>query len=317
MERTHLPEPHGAVYDSQQEPIVLSKYLLDQFLKEDKPGDLIALYCFYYYTAKWQRTNKPKCTTIYTANGLHWAEERVRTIKKELIRLQLIEDICCRNSENRIIAWYIKVNFIWSSDKNHPKVFPQGGNSDFHPKVFPEGGNFHSVENHEGNALSSNNINVLNINNINADKNIYFSAGEKLLHSSQKNKSKISSNKSKNEIYLPVARYLAKIIKTNKNITTPTNRIQQWADEIRKLSEISSVDIQRIKESLKWYKKNIGGQYIPVIESGKSLRDKFIKLEAAMERQNKPQYNKPKQSLGSRQYITDNTIDYDSNKLVI
>ena len=54
---------------------------------------------------------------------------------------------------------------------------------------------------------------------------------------------------------------------------------------------MNEVDYSRIKKALRWYKDNIGGQYIPVIESGNSLRMKFSKLEAAMQREqinNKP-----------------------------
>ena len=40
--------------------IILSKQTLDLFLKQDNPADLIALYCFYYYTAKWQGRINPK-----------------------------------------------------------------------------------------------------------------------------------------------------------------------------------------------------------------------------------------------------------------
>ena len=54
-------------YDIQDEPIVIHKSIIDKFLKKDKPGDLIALYLFYYYTAKWQKTNQPKATTGYSA----------------------------------------------------------------------------------------------------------------------------------------------------------------------------------------------------------------------------------------------------------
>ena len=62
--------------------------------------------------------------------------------------------------------------------------------------------------------------------------------------------------------------------------------LTSWANEIRKLVEIDGVSIQRVETALDWYEENIGGQYIPVIESGSSLRNKFIKLEDAMRRVN-------------------------------
>jgi hypothetical protein len=39
-----------------------------------------------------------------------------------------------------------------------------------------------------------------------------------------------------------------------------------------------------VQKALDWYEIYKGGEYIPVIESGSSLRDKFVKLENAMER---------------------------------
>jgi hypothetical protein len=65
--------------------IILSKQTLDLFLKQDDPADLIALYCFYYYTAKWQATNQPKATISYVAKGLKWGEAKVRNQKRKLI----------------------------------------------------------------------------------------------------------------------------------------------------------------------------------------------------------------------------------------
>lgn len=91
-----------------------------------------------------------------------------------------------------------------------------------------------------------------------------------------------SSNK--NNEYIPFAEKLAAIIQTNKNIKVPPARLNNWASEIRKLSQVEGVAPVRIEKALDWYAKNIGGEYIPVIESGVSLRNKFIKLEEAMKR---------------------------------
>ena len=35
---------------------------------------------------------------------------------------------------------------------------------------------------------------------------------------------------------------------------------------------------------MQWYQDNIGGAYVPVIQSGESLREKFIKIEDAIKR---------------------------------
>jgi len=86
---------------------------------------------------------------------------------------------------------------------------------------------------------------------------------------------------------LPLARTLARIVQSQKNIDITPAKKKAWANEIRKLVYSSEkVDYDRVDKALTWYRKNVGGEYIPVIESGKSLRDKFVKLEAAMARSN-------------------------------
>lgn len=92
--------------------------------------------------------------------------------------------------------------------------------------------------------------------------------------------------KERNKEFLPLANDLSKIIQTQKNIKHTSTQIRKWTDEIRKLVEGNGVTHERIKKALNWYADNIGGQYIPEIESGASLRNKFIRLEDAMKRGN-------------------------------
>ena len=144
-------------YNIQEEPLVISKALTDKLLKEDNPSELIGLYLFYYYTAKWQETNQPKATIGYVANGLKWGEAKVRKNKKRLVELGLIEDIKkCNPDNNKVIGWYVKLNFLWT-EKSHPINLPQCGKS-------------HSVAKKNPNAYNINNINAYNTNNINTIK---------------------------------------------------------------------------------------------------------------------------------------------------
>ncbi|OPZ79395.1 MAG: hypothetical protein BWY78_00069 [Alphaproteobacteria bacterium ADurb.Bin438] len=57
-----------------------------------------------------------------------------------------------------------------------------------------------------------------------------------------------------------------------------------WSKHIKLLVERDNVDIERINKALLWYKSNIGNEYVPVIQSGSSLREKFSNLEQAMSR---------------------------------
>lgn len=97
----------------------------------------------------------------------------------------------------------------------------------------------------------------------------------------------------RNKKYLPLAKYLSEIIRQTKNIEHTPHQLKQWTNELRRLSEDNAVTVPRIKKALQWYKVNVGGEYIPVIESGVSFRNKFPKIEAAMQRQSRP-YTPPK-----------------------
>lgn len=85
--------------------------------------------------------------------------------------------------------------------------------------------------------------------------------------------------------YRPYADDLSDIIRTTRNVTHSSRQISQWCHDFRKLFETNNVSHDRIKEALKWYRENAGGQYVPVIEGGPSFREKFVKLEAAMKRE--------------------------------
>jgi len=96
--------------------VILSKGTIDLFLEQPNPGDLIALYTFYYYTAKWQKTNRPKSTTAYTATGLKKGVDWVRKNKKALIELGLIENHLEKDERGKIVGWYIKLNYIFRAE---------------------------------------------------------------------------------------------------------------------------------------------------------------------------------------------------------
>ncbi|MCK9429599.1 MAG: hypothetical protein M0R17_06305 [Candidatus Omnitrophica bacterium] len=139
-------------YDENEEPIVLSKPLSDLILKQDHPAELLSLYWFYYYTAKWQRTNIPRATNDYVADALKWGSDKVKKYRKILIQLGLIETIQRKNeNNNQITGYYTKVKFIWSKD--HPLLQKASG-----VKIHPQ-------ENNTTNALSTNiNTNALSTN---------------------------------------------------------------------------------------------------------------------------------------------------------
>ncbi len=116
--------------------------------------------------------------------------------------------------------------------------------------------------------------------------NIKENKYKEIRYNDYKKEKNTKKKKSKNDQFLPLARKLSETIQSTKNISHTTQQLKKWADEIRKLSELQQVSYQRIDKALNWYSENIGGEFIPVIESGSALRNKFVKLENAIERQN-------------------------------
>lgn len=142
----------------EEQLVILTKETIDRFLSSDNPADIMALYTFYYYSAKWQETNQPKCTTSYAASGLKWSEAKVRKTKKQLVDMGLIEDIQIKGDDGRITGHYIKLNYVVKQStltKNHTVENPQCGEP-------------HGVEDKETNALNNNNINALSSDKRNA-----------------------------------------------------------------------------------------------------------------------------------------------------
>lgn len=104
-------------YNVDDEPIVLSKHLVGRLLKHKKYPDLLGLYTFYYYTAKWQKTNVCKCTNNYAMKGLKWGKERLLSTKKILVAEGLVTPITRTHPKSgKVAGHYLKVNLLWSQD---------------------------------------------------------------------------------------------------------------------------------------------------------------------------------------------------------
>lgn len=151
-----------ADYTLEQEPIVLSKQLFDYLLAQENPADLIALYTFYYYTAKWQKTNQPRATTAYGSNALGWGIAKFRKVKMALISLNLISDVSIRNEAgNQFTGHYVHVHFIWGASKF--SELEESGDA-YTGVNSPAVRNRQRCVDSDANALRANNINALRAN---------------------------------------------------------------------------------------------------------------------------------------------------------
>lgn len=137
--------------------IAFDKSLMDIMLKACKKNfsGAFTLYGFYYYTAKWQKTNQPYCTTSFVAKGLYWSKDKVKKYKKILMDLGLIENIELKDAKTgKTIKWFIKVSFIFKKE-TLSNLLPEGGE-----KNTPGGG----VKNHPGGGVKKTPTNALSTN---------------------------------------------------------------------------------------------------------------------------------------------------------
>ena len=86
-----------------------------------KNTDCLALYLFYYKTAKWQKTNTVKANDTYVRQCLGWGKSKLSKAKAILKENELIK-IIQRKSGNKINGWYVEVAYIVSAEKvNNPE----------------------------------------------------------------------------------------------------------------------------------------------------------------------------------------------------
>ena len=171
-------------FSLEKQLVILSVQTINKLLSFGKNGtDALTLYVFYYHTAKWQGTNQPKATPSYCMKGLGWGKARFLSADKILRDLNLIEKIAEKDKKNKIVGWYVRINYIWGNDKEN-QIIQQSKDTEKQaegPVESPEVLNSRRLESPPGgvqttNALSDNNINALNDNNKNNINNVvnYF-----------------------------------------------------------------------------------------------------------------------------------------------
>lgn len=189
-----------ALNDIADELLILNKYTIDTLFKLDNCTDCIALYVFYYKTAKWQKTNTIKANDTYVKKSLKWGEDKIRRTKKTLKENGLIEIVQSRK-DGKINGWYIKISYL-VKQKNIDDI-----------KVKVETSN--NTQNQElANSRSS-------IKEINALKE-YIKCLEKEIEM-LKNKNNVV-----NDIYTPQIKEVIDYLneKTNKNFRATTKKTQ-------------------------------------------------------------------------------------------
>lgn len=127
--------------------VIFNKITIDKLFQLENCADCIALYVFYYKTAKWQRTNTIKANDDYVKKSLKWGTDRIKKTKNILKENGLI-NIIQRRTSGKIDGWFIEVSYLMS-DKNIEKNVNQNTQN---PQVVTTTGGFHKT-----NALKVNN----------------------------------------------------------------------------------------------------------------------------------------------------------------
>ena len=93
--------------------LILHKATIDKLFHLENSADCIALYVFYYKTAKWQKTNVVKASDEYVKQCLKWGNDKIRKTKQTLKENGLINIVQAR-TDNKISGWYIEVCYLVS-----------------------------------------------------------------------------------------------------------------------------------------------------------------------------------------------------------
>ena len=96
--------------------LILNKMTVDTLFKLDNCADCIALYVFYYKTAKWQKTNTIKANDLYVKKSLKWGIDKIKRTKAILKEHGLI-NIVQRRKNGKIEGWYIEVAYLVTQKK--------------------------------------------------------------------------------------------------------------------------------------------------------------------------------------------------------
>jgi len=221
--------------------LIITKQTFETLTKYDNAIDLIALYLFYYSTAKWQRTNQVKATTGFVIKGLNLSEKRIQAAKKVLIDLNLIEDVRRKDPVSGfVVGYYIKIKYLWTENEIHP-VEIDGLDKKSTPSFF------HPVEERRANAL---------------DLDIKLNALDNILKPE----------------FLDLATLLKNEIQKNDPGARITEaQVKKWANEVRLMVERDKRTIAEVREVLLWSQNNQFWKQ-NILSMG-TLRDKFTRLK--------------------------------------
>lgn len=111
--------------DIAEDLLIIHKNTIDELYRLPNCADCIALYIFYYKTAKWQKSTLIKATDEYIKRSLKWGEDKIRRTKMTLKEHGLINVISKKDDSNKITGWFIEVKYIINKIENQNTQKPE------------------------------------------------------------------------------------------------------------------------------------------------------------------------------------------------
>ena len=217
--------------------VILNKNTVDTLYKLDNCADCIALYVFYYKTAKWQKTNQIKANDVYVGKCLNWGSKKIRETKKTLKEKGLI-DIIQKRENGKISGWYIRIYYVVSIKNNEDIKIIVDSNNASNQQVVASTSSFE-----ETNALKE------YIKCLKKEIEILKGQKENII------KEKYFDNEEINNIFLEFleVRKKLKAVNSERAIKTLINKLNKYSDDIKfKMIERSVVnswkDVYELKE---------------------------------------------------------------------
>lgn len=132
--------------DIAEDLLILNKHTIDTLFSLENCVDCIALYVFYYKTAKWQKTNTIKANDEYVKKCLKIGSEKLKKTKDILKEKGLIKVVDVRE-KGVFTGWYIQVSYLVKQEKidslatshnsqNPQVVEPASGNQEANALIY-------------------------------------------------------------------------------------------------------------------------------------------------------------------------------------
>lgn len=107
--------------DIADELLIVDKRTIEHLFSLNEPADCVALYMFFYKTAKWQGNRSIKANDVYIRKCLGWGAKRVTNTKKILEDAGMIRKVV-RKQGGKITGHFIEVSYLLHHNTRNPLV---------------------------------------------------------------------------------------------------------------------------------------------------------------------------------------------------